>query len=156
MQLVNEAAAHGKLIVDTLDCIRTVLDRMETRSRLQHMHQATNGLVDWAAAVLVAGRGAAESSAVATMQSALQQCDALICKPCVACGIAQSHDMRLVWDSGCLPPSVCSYSSLQSCTPHQVPRSKHLNCGRLVVMSEITLSILRLCSHLVQCMERMI
>lgn len=115
MQLVKEAQAARKPVLDKLDCIRTVLDRRDTRKRLQHMESATDGLVRWAAAVLVPGRGAAESDAIVEMQSALQQGDALICKPCVACGIPQSHDMRLVWDAATLPPSVRSYASSQLC-----------------------------------------
>ena len=112
VQLVNEAEARGKLILDKLDCVRTVLDRRESRKRLEHIFIATNGLVGWAPAVLVEGRGGAESNVVAQMKTALQQGDALICKPCVACGIPQSHDMRLVWAAGALPPAVRSYCTI--------------------------------------------
>jgi hypothetical protein len=103
---VKEAQASGKTVVDDLNSIRTVLDRRETRERLQHMQEATNGLVAWAEAVLVPSAGVTEADTMQQMQHALQQCDALICKPCVACGIPQSHDMRLVWDAASLPPSV--------------------------------------------------
>jgi hypothetical protein len=121
MQLVEQSHAAGKPVLDNLDCVYAVLDRHETRKRLQHMQEATKGSVRWAAAVLVPGRGVAESDIIVQMQSALQQCDALICKPCVACGIPQSHDMRLIWDAARLPPSVCSHAStsriiIQSCT----------------------------------------
>jgi hypothetical protein len=110
MQLVEHAQAAGKPVLDNLDNVHTVLDRHETRQRLQHIQEATEGLIRWAPAVLVPDRGAAASDRAAQMQSALQQCDALICKPCVACGIPQSHAMRLVWSATFLPPAVCFHA----------------------------------------------
>lgn len=106
VQLMRTAEARGALVIDPLPAVGSVMDRREARRRLESIHSATNGLVRWAEAIEVAGRGDEEQKQVAQMSSALQHCDALICKPCVACGVHQSHDMRLVWDPRCLPPSV--------------------------------------------------
>lgn len=115
VQLVKDAQVAGKVVLDNLECVRMVLDRRETRKQLQHIHDATKGLVRWADAVLVPERGTVESDIVLQMKAALQRCDALICKPCVACGVQQSHDMRLVCHAASLPPSVRFHASCLLC-----------------------------------------
>lgn len=116
LQLMEKTEAAGKPVIDTLDRIRIVLDRRETRRRLHHMEQATGGLVRWSPAVLVSGHGSEATNEISAMQQALRQCNALICKPCVACGVPQSHDMRLVWDADSLPPTVRPWSYAWVCS----------------------------------------
>lgn len=124
VQLMRAAEDRGLLVIDPLAAVATVVDRREVRRRLESIDSATNGLVRWAEAIEVAGRGNEEHKQVPRMCVALQQCDALICKPCVACGVHQSHDMRLVWDPRSLPPSVrplnLSFTERNSCDEHRL------------------------------------
>lgn len=104
-QVMRTAEADGKAVLDPLRALEAVLDRRTLRRRLPDLQESTSDLVVWSECLTVQDRRAAEAKAGA-MRSMLEGCDGLLCKPCVACGIPESHEMCLVRHPAALPPDV--------------------------------------------------
>lgn len=100
-------AAHtsGKVVLDPLSALENILDRRTLRQKLPDLLQRTGGRVAWSEALEVNDAAAAGQLAGA-MRAMLEGSDGVLCKPCVACGIAESHDMCLVRTTAGLPPTV--------------------------------------------------
>lgn len=107
MQAMTAAKAEGKLVLDPMPCIEYILDRRILRKKIPDLIKRTAGHVDWSEG-LVIQEATAVSGLLGAMRSMLARSDGLLCKPCVACGIPESHEMCLVRSSAGLPPEVCS------------------------------------------------
>jgi hypothetical protein len=127
LQVVQRAEDLGHAVIDPLHVMSQVLDRRAIRLRLQDIASATEHLVQWSEVIEIASERALQEKST-LLQSTLQRCDALICKPCIACGIHQSHNMVLLWD------------------PKRLPHVR--NCIAELLLQLNPLAILRCCSDI--------
>lgn len=99
---MSRAEERGVTVVDPLTAVENVLDRRTLRRKLPDLLARTDGRVAWSDSLEVPDHGAALEQTNA-LQRLLQQSDGLLIKPCVACGISESHEMCLVRTAEALP-----------------------------------------------------
>lgn len=104
-QLMKQAQEKGVVVVDPLASLENVLDRRTLRSKLPDLLKRTEGRVAWSESLEVQDEAAA-ASLLPAMQSMLHRSDGVLFKPCVACGVPESHEMCLVRSAEALPPHV--------------------------------------------------
>lgn len=110
-QVMKRAEVDGKAVLDPLPALEAILDRRTLRSRLPDLLERTSGRVAWSECLVVQDRRAAEALC-GVMRNMLKGCDGLLCKPCVACGLPESHEMCLVRHAAALPPNVRHHPAL--------------------------------------------
>lgn len=81
--------------------LESVLDRGRTRAMLAGLSEATRGRAAPCPAIVVHS-----PADVAAAVAALEPSDAVLVKPCVACGVHRAHTMALVLRRDCVSSAV--------------------------------------------------
>eukprot|EP00892_Ulva_mutabilis_P010710 jgi/Ulvmu1/8010/UM004_0246.1 len=109
-KVMSRAQDNGVVVLDPVAALGSILDRRTLRHKLPDLQEMTHGAVAWSESLELPEHAA--SAELVPVRSMLQRSDGVLIKPCVACGIPESHDMCLVRAAEALPPQVEVYPCL--------------------------------------------